>query len=158
MLMAGLDGVEKKIHPGGAMDKDLYALAPEELAKVPQVCGSLREALETCKADHGFLVKGNVFTHDFIERYIDLKMGRGLCLRTHAPPDRILDVLFDLSSLTASECKRAVSQDRPFLRASTVNPGLQAPWRPNILISTSRVGPTPSANLLPEQGGFFPSE
>ena len=73
MLMAGLDGIENKIHPGGPMDKDLYALPPEELAKVPQVCGSLREALDSLKADHGFLLKGGVFDKDFIEAYIDLK-------------------------------------------------------------------------------------
>src|SRR5277367_623798 len=73
MLMAGLDGIENKIHPGGPMDKDLYALPPEELAKVPQVCGSLREALDSLKADHEFLKKGNVFSEDFIESYIDLK-------------------------------------------------------------------------------------
>jgi len=74
MLMAGLDGIENKIHPGGPMDKDLYALPPEELAKVPQVCGSLREALDSLKADHDFLKKGNVFSADFIDSYIDLKM------------------------------------------------------------------------------------
>ena len=74
MLMAGLDGIENKIHPGGPMDKDLYALPPEELAKVPQVCGSLREALDSLKADHAFLLKGNVFSQDFIDSYIDLKM------------------------------------------------------------------------------------
>jgi glutamine synthetase len=73
MLMAGLDGIENKIHPGGPMDKDLYALPPEELAKVPQVCGSLREALDSLKADHGFLLKGGVFDKDFIEAYIELK-------------------------------------------------------------------------------------
>jgi glutamine synthetase len=56
------------------MDKDLYALPPEELAKVPQVCGSLREALDSLKADHAFLMKGGVFSADFIECYIDLKM------------------------------------------------------------------------------------
>ena len=56
------------------MDKDLYALPPDELAKVPQVCGSLREALENLKADHGFLLKGGVFSQDFIDSYIDLKM------------------------------------------------------------------------------------
>jgi glutamine synthetase len=56
------------------MDKDLYALPPEELAKVPQVCGSLREALENLKADSAFLRKGGVFTEDFIDSYIDLKM------------------------------------------------------------------------------------
>src|SRR5215469_9748769 len=74
MLMAGLDGIENKIHPGGPMDKDLYALPPEELAKVPQVCGSLREALDCLRADHEFLKKGNVFSQDFIDSYIDLKM------------------------------------------------------------------------------------
>jgi glutamine synthetase len=74
MLMAGLDGIENKIHPGGPMDKDLYALPPEELAKVPQVCGSLREALDSLKADHEFLKKGNVFGQDFIDSYIELKM------------------------------------------------------------------------------------
>jgi glutamine synthetase len=74
LLMAGLDGIENKIHPGGPMDKDLYALPPEELAKVPQVCGSLREALDSLKADHGFLLKGGVFSQDFIDSYIDLKM------------------------------------------------------------------------------------
>ncbi|MBN9590102.1 MAG: type I glutamate--ammonia ligase [Alphaproteobacteria bacterium] len=74
MLMAGLDGIENKIHPGGPMDKDLYALPPEELAKVPQVCGSLREAVDSLKADHEFLTKGGVFSKDFIESYLELKM------------------------------------------------------------------------------------
>ena len=74
MLMAGLDGIENKIHPGGPMDKDLYALPPEELAKVPQVCGSLREALENLKADNAYLKKGGVFSEDFIDSYIELKM------------------------------------------------------------------------------------
>jgi glutamine synthetase len=72
--MAGLDGIENKIHPGGPMDKDLYALPPEELAKVPQVCGSLREALDSLRADNAFLKKGGVFDQDFIDAYIDLKM------------------------------------------------------------------------------------
>ncbi len=74
MLMAGLDGIEHKIHPGEAMDKNLYELPEEELAKVPTVCGSLREAVECLRADHDFLTKGNVFTEDCIAAYIDLKM------------------------------------------------------------------------------------
>ena len=74
VIAAGLDGIENKIHPGGPMDKDLYALPPEELAKVPQVCGSLREALDSLKADHDFLKKGGVFSQDFIDSYIELKM------------------------------------------------------------------------------------
>ncbi|MGH6829076.1 MAG: type I glutamate--ammonia ligase [Rhizomicrobium sp.] len=75
MLMAGLDGIENKIHPGGPMDKDLYALPPEELKKVPQVCGSLREALENLDHDRAFLKKGGVFSDDFIDSYTELKMS-----------------------------------------------------------------------------------
>src|SRR6201994_2304877 len=74
MLMAGLDGIENKIHPGDAMDKNLYDLPPEELKNVPTVCGSLRQALESLDADRGFLKKGDVFTDDLIDSYIDLKM------------------------------------------------------------------------------------
>jgi glutamine synthetase len=75
MLMAGLDGIENKIHPGDPMDKDLYALPPEELKDVPQVCGSLRDALSYLDADRAFLKKGGVFSDDFIDSYIELKMG-----------------------------------------------------------------------------------
>ena len=74
MLMAGLDGIKNKIHPGDAMDKDLYDLPPEELADIPTVCGSLREAIESLEADHDFLTAGDVFSKDQIEAYIELKM------------------------------------------------------------------------------------
>jgi glutamine synthetase len=74
MLMAGLDGIENKIHPGEPMDKDLYDLAPEELEGVPTVCSSLRDALDSLSADRAFLTKGGVFSDDFIDSYIDLKM------------------------------------------------------------------------------------
>ena len=73
MLMAGLDGIENKIHPGDAMDKDLYDLPPEELEGVPTVCGSLREALESLDADRDFLKKGDVMTDDLIDGYLELK-------------------------------------------------------------------------------------
>ena len=73
MLMAGLDGVQNRIHPGEAMDKNLYDLPPEELKNVPTVCGSLREAVENLKADNAFLLKGDVFSADCIDSYIDLK-------------------------------------------------------------------------------------
>jgi glutamine synthetase len=73
MLMAGLDGIKNKIHPGDAMDKNLYDLPPEELKKVPQVCGSLREALESLDKDRAFLKAGNVFNDDFIDAYMELK-------------------------------------------------------------------------------------
>src|SRR6202034_1402175 len=73
MLMAGLDGIQNKIHPGEAMDKNLYDLPPEELKQVPTVCGSLREAIGALSADHDFLLKGDVFSKDQIEAYIELK-------------------------------------------------------------------------------------
>ena len=73
MLMAGLDGIQNKIHPGDAMDKNLYDLPPEELANVPTVCGSLREALGALEKDHDFLLKGDVFSKDFIESYSELR-------------------------------------------------------------------------------------
>ncbi|WP_294196393.1 type I glutamate--ammonia ligase [uncultured Sphingomonas sp.] len=73
LLMAGLDGIQNKIHPGEAMDKNLYDLPPAELAEVPTVCASLREALESLMADHDFLLKGDVFTKDQIEAYVELK-------------------------------------------------------------------------------------
>jgi glutamine synthetase len=74
LLMAGLDGIENKIHPGDAMDKNLYDLPPEELKGVPQVCGSLREALEALDKDRAFLKKGDVMNDDLIDAYIALKM------------------------------------------------------------------------------------
>ncbi len=73
MLMAGLDGIENKIHPGDPMDKDLYDLPPEELEGVPTVCGSLREALESLDADRAFLKAGEVMTDDMIDGYLELK-------------------------------------------------------------------------------------
>jgi glutamine synthetase len=73
LFMAGLDGIQNKLHPGDAMDKNLYDLPPAELAQVPTVCGSLREALESLEADMDFLLKGDVFSKDQIEAYIELK-------------------------------------------------------------------------------------
>jgi glutamine synthetase len=73
MLMAGIDGIENKIHPGDPMDKNLYDLPPEELKEVPTVCGSLRESIGALEADHGFLKKGDVFSDDLLSSYIELK-------------------------------------------------------------------------------------
>ncbi|MFQ5959500.1 MAG: type I glutamate--ammonia ligase [Alphaproteobacteria bacterium] len=73
MLMAGLDGIENKIHPGDPMDKNLYDLPPEELKEVPTVCASLHEALDALDADRAFLKKGDVFTDDLIDGYLELK-------------------------------------------------------------------------------------
>jgi glutamine synthetase len=74
MLMAGLDGVENKIHPGEAATKDLYHLPPEEDAKIPTVCHSLDQALEYLDGDRAFLTKGGVFSDAMLDAYIELKM------------------------------------------------------------------------------------
>ena len=74
LLMAGLDGIENKIDPGDPMDKDLYDLPAEELKDIPTVCASLRDALSALDQDRAFLKKGNVFSDDQIDAYIDLKM------------------------------------------------------------------------------------
>ncbi len=74
LLMAGLDGIENKIHPGPAMDKNLYDLPPKELKKVPTVCASLREALGCLDKSRAVFTKGGVFTDDQIDSYIELKM------------------------------------------------------------------------------------
>ncbi len=73
MLMAGLDGIKNKIHPGEPLDKDLYELEPEEAAKVPSVPGSLDASLEALEADHKFLLEGGVFTKDFIDLWVEYK-------------------------------------------------------------------------------------
>ena len=73
LLMAGLDGVQNKIHPGDPLDKNLYDLEPEEAAKVPHPCASLDEALVSLDKGRDFLTRGNVFTNDMIDAYIALK-------------------------------------------------------------------------------------
>ncbi|HSG89850.1 MAG TPA: type I glutamate--ammonia ligase [Pseudomonadales bacterium] len=86
MLMAGLDGIQNKIHPGEPNDKDLYDLPPEELAQVPTVCASLEEALDSLDKDRDFLKKGGVFTDGQIDAYIALKMDEVTALRMHTHP------------------------------------------------------------------------
>ena len=71
--MAGLDGIQNRIHPGDAMDKNLYDLPPAELKQVPTVCGSLAEAIEALDKDRDFLKKGGVFSDDQIDSYLDLR-------------------------------------------------------------------------------------
>ena len=73
MLMAGIDGIQNKVHPGDAADKDLYDLPPEEAAHIPTVASSLEMALDALEGDKGFLTAGGVFTEDMIEAYIELK-------------------------------------------------------------------------------------
>jgi glutamine synthetase len=86
MLMAGLDGIENKLDPGEAMDKDLYELPAEELAQIPQMPGALDEALDNLEADHEFLLKGNVFTEDALTKWMEYKRDNevdALRLRPH---------------------------------------------------------------------------
>jgi glutamine synthetase len=74
MMMAGLDGIQKKIHPGDPIDKNLYDLPPEEAKKVPHPCASLEEALECLNKDREFLTRGGVFSNDMLDAYTALKM------------------------------------------------------------------------------------
>ena len=91
LMMAGLDGIQNKIHPGDAADKNLYDLPPEEEAKIPKVCHSLDMALEALDKDREFLTRGGVFSNDFIDAYIELKMADVTRLRMTTHP-----VEFDL--------------------------------------------------------------
>ncbi|TEU27260.1 type I glutamate--ammonia ligase [Alkanindiges illinoisensis] len=85
LLMAGIDGIQNKIHPGEAADKNLYDLPPEEEAKIPTVAHSLEMALDALKADHDYLTKGGVFTKEMLDAYVELKMEdvRRLNTTTH---------------------------------------------------------------------------
>ena len=86
ILMAVMDGIQNKINPGDSLDKDIYDLPPEELAKVPHTPGSLRDALNALEADHDYLLKGDVFTSDVIETWIEYKMEnevQAMDLRPH---------------------------------------------------------------------------
>ena len=86
MLMAGLDGVQNKIHPGDPIDKNLYDLPPSQAKKVPNVCSSLDMALEYLDKGRGFLTKGGVFSNDMIDAYIALKMEEVTRLRMTTHP------------------------------------------------------------------------
>jgi glutamine synthetase len=86
LLMAGLDGIENRIDPGAPMDKNLYDLPPREQKRVPEVCGSLKEALDHLDKDRAFLKKGGVFDDDFIDAYIELKMEEVFRLQLHPHP------------------------------------------------------------------------
>jgi len=95
MLMAGLDGIKNKIHPGEPMDKDLYDLPPAELAEIPTVCGSLREALAALDADRDYLKAGGVFDDDQIDAYIELKNEENIRYE-HTPHPVEFDMYYSL--------------------------------------------------------------
>src|SRR5690554_3626926 len=86
LMMAGLDGVQNKIHPGDPADKNLYELPPEEDAKIPTVCVTLEEAIEALDADREFLTRGGVFSNDMLDAYIELKMAEITRLRMTTHP------------------------------------------------------------------------
>ena len=86
LLLAGLDGVQNRIDPGDPLDKNLYELPPDELAKVPTVPDSLLGAMEVLEKDHEFLLKGDVFTQDFIDNWIELKKKEYDALRLRPHP------------------------------------------------------------------------
>jgi glutamine synthetase len=86
MLMAGLDGITNKLDPGAPADKNLYDLPPREQKNIPEVCGSLREALEALDKDRAFLKAGGVMSDDFIDSYIELKMEEVMRLQLHPHP------------------------------------------------------------------------
>ncbi|HET7395846.1 MAG TPA: glutamate--ammonia ligase [Gammaproteobacteria bacterium] len=95
MMLAGLDGIQNKIHPGEAMDKDLYNLPPEEERNIPQVCYALDMAIDHLDNDRGFLKAGGVFTDDVIDAYIALKMQEVTRLRMTTHPIEF-DMYFSL--------------------------------------------------------------
>jgi len=86
LLMAGLDGINNKIHPGDPLDKNLYDLPPEQAENVPQVCANLSEAIEALDKDREFLLKGDVFNNGFIDAYLKLRREQELMVRTFVHP------------------------------------------------------------------------
>jgi glutamine synthetase len=96
MLMAGIDGIENKIHPGEPLDKNIYSLTPQELASVPSMPGSLDEAIRELEADHEFLLKGDVFTADAIESWIGYKRENEIDPVRLRPSPHEFELYFDI--------------------------------------------------------------
>ncbi len=96
MLMAGLDGIENKIDPGEPLDKDIYALGPEELAAVPKVPGSLDEALNALEENHEFLLKGDVFTQDVIDMWLEYKRENEINVMALRPHPFEFELYYDV--------------------------------------------------------------
>ena len=95
MMMAGLDGIQNKIDPGDPLDKDIYALSPEELKDVPHMPASLDEALKALRADHEFLLKGDVFTQDVIDKWLEYKRRQELNPIRMRPTPHEFDLYYD---------------------------------------------------------------
>ncbi|MCC5935624.1 MAG: type I glutamate--ammonia ligase, partial [Balneolales bacterium] len=95
LLMAGLDGVERRLDPGDPMDKDIYSLSPEERAGIPSVPGTLEEALGALEKDHDFLLKGDVFSQDLLESYLKYKYDNEVQVARLRPTPVEFDMYFD---------------------------------------------------------------
>ena len=96
MLLAGLDGIQNRIDPGDPLDKDIYDLSPEQLEQVPSLPGSLDESLKALEADQEFLLKGDVFTTNLIERWITYKREREIQPRRLRPHRLEFGMYFDI--------------------------------------------------------------
>ena len=96
LLMAGLDGIERKLDPGQALDKDIYGLSPEELAEIPSTPGTLNEALRALEADHDFLLKGDVFTEDVLDMWIYYKREKEFKPMSQYPTAMEFAMYFDI--------------------------------------------------------------
>ena len=96
MVMAGLDGIENKLDPGQPLDKDIYDLGPEELAKVPSMPGSLGDALDALEADHQFLLKGDVFSEEVVQLWIDYKMKNEVNAMRMRPHHHEFQLYYDI--------------------------------------------------------------
>ena len=145
MLMAGLDGIENKINPGDPIDKNLYDLPPEELEKVPTVCGSLREACEELDKDRAFLKKGSVFTDDAIELLSRASDGRGRAIGDDAAPNRVRHVLQRLAAGRRDDD----TEERWGGRLVTAAPLYARPFEPR---GSSRVPPWMRQHQSPPPG------
>jgi glutamine synthetase len=96
MLMAGLDGIQNKIDPGQPLDKDIYSLTPEELKEVPSVPGSLGAALDELEKDHEFLLKGDVFTQDAIDMWLEYKRQSEVSVIAQRPHPMEFELYYDI--------------------------------------------------------------
>jgi glutamine synthetase len=96
MLMAGIDGIENKIDPGAPLDKNIYALSPEELKGIPTMPGSLDEALDELESDHDFLLKGDVFTEDVLQTWIEYKRTAEVDAVRMRPHPHEFELYFDV--------------------------------------------------------------
>ncbi|MCE5241939.1 MAG: type I glutamate--ammonia ligase [Syntrophobacteraceae bacterium] len=96
LLMAALDGIENRIDPGEPLDRDIYAMSPEELANVPSTPGSLEEALNSLEKDHEFLLKGDVFTEDVVQKWIEYKRANEVDALRMRPHPHEFKLYFDV--------------------------------------------------------------